>query len=78
MAVKEENYSNRVSIKLDAGEDDSGNVITKTVSLSTLKADEFSDEDKQKAYNIATALDNLFEYSRNSIVFTNAGYLEEA
>lgn len=78
MAVTEENYSNRVSIKLDAGEDSSGNAITKTVSLSTLKTDEFSNEDKQKAYNIATALDNLLEYSRNSIVFTNAGYLEEA
>lgn len=77
MAITSTTESNNVSLKLNSGTTSQGTAIVKTLNITGLKSTAFTNEDKQKIYNIVNAIMPLMSYSLISTVFTSRETLEE-
>lgn len=78
MAVIEEQYSNRVSLKLNSGETETGAIKTVSVSLGSLKKSNWNDTtDNPKAVAIVNALIPCLAYNLYRIEHVQSSYLEE-
>lgn len=77
MAITSKTESNSVSLKLNAGTTSEGKTISRTLNITGLKSTAFTNEDKQKIYNIVNAIMPLMSYSLISTVFTSRETLEE-
>lgn len=77
MAITSTIESNAVTIKLNAGVGSDGQRILKNLNLTGIKSTAFSQEDKQKLYNIVTALMPLLTYSLYNVTLTQKETIEE-
>lgn len=78
MAVTSTINRNSVFLKLNAGENENGIILTKSLSLGPVKNTAFSNEDLQKVYNIVNALLPCLAYNMYKLHLFVDNQIQEA